>query len=80
MQKVDAGIKVFTENVLTDAKLVFVTYNEDGKMEAVDVSTSVTLGVQGIQTYPVPTGFENAKVMLWKDLSSTCKPLTGALD
>lgn len=74
--KTAGGITVATDADLTDAQLIFVTY-EGGKMATVNTERKVTLDAQGTQEYPVPAGFENAKVMLW---SADFVPLANILE
>lgn len=72
------GITVSTDEAITDAKLIFVKY-ADGKMAACDISTTVSLVAYAVREFAIPDGFANAKVFLWKDLT-TLAPLTDALN
>ena len=72
----EGGITVATDTALTDAQLIFATY-ENGRMVSVDIDTKVNQDAQSTKEYAIPTGFENAKVMLW---TSDFKALTNALN
>ena len=78
MEKTENGIKVSTKETLIAARLIFVTYSEN-RMVNYDLATTVTLNADEEGEYPYPIGFENAKVVLWSDLSN-CTPLAAALD
>ncbi len=77
IEKVDGAIKVSTDVELIAAKLIFVNYASN-RMTSYDFDTTVDLDAFTEDTYVIPAGFENAKVMLWKDLQD-CEPLTAAL-
>ena len=75
LTQASGSVTVATDTALTAAKLVFVTYDANGKMvdwEAVDV----TLDAQASQAYaPVDlTAGTYTKAMLWFDMAE-CKPL-----
>ena len=74
------GITVATDTELVAAKLIFVTYDANNKMTTWHYDTTVALGAQESREYPIPDGFASAKVMLWRDMSTTCEPLTDVLD
>ena len=76
IEATENGITVATDTALTDAQLIFVTY-ESGKMAAVNNATKVTLDAQGTQEYSIPSGFANAKVMLF---TADYKPLANVLN
>lgn len=78
LEKVSGGIKVSADKTISSAKLIFVKYTSGGKMSVLNTDTSVTLNAQGTRIYTIPAGFENAKVMLIKDLK-TFIPLASAI-
>lgn len=78
IKKTADGITVSTKEMLIAARLIFVTYSGQ-RMEAYDLATTVTLNADEDGEYPIPEGFEDAKVVLWSDLS-TCIPLATAID
>ena len=74
--KTASGITVATDANLTDAMLIFATY-ENGRLVSANIDTKVNLNAQGRQEYTIPAGFANAKVMLW---SKDFDPLTNVLN
>ncbi len=76
----DGKVTVATDVQLTDAQLIYVSYDENGKM--VDYSfVDVTLAPQGKQSYGYKADFittDDIRVMLWSD-TIKCIPLTDVI-
>lgn len=79
IERINSGIKVSAYEAINGAVLIFVKYDINGKMVAANCSTIVSIGEQNAKPYAIPSGYEHATAMLWKNMT-TCVPLAKSIN
>ena len=82
MVKDGTNVVVTAAADITDAKLIFVSYDENGRMlSCVTFDGDVTVADQETGTFAIPAAYQtgNVKIMLWKDMT-TLVPLANVID